>query len=114
MSPEAPLPGDSSKPPGFSPTKHPPSPEEGTGYQPPANPHELKVQEAKTARLLTYGLVSLLASSVFAQYMVLAVLVCKNRAEAIPNFEHLFNTWLPVIAGLASSAVTYYLTREKK
>jgi hypothetical protein len=114
MSPEASPPEDNSKPPGFSPTKQPPSPEEGAGFQPPASPHELKVQEAKTARLLTYGLVSLLAASVFAQYAVLAALVCKNRTEAIPNFEHLFNTWLPVIAGLASSAVTYYLTREKK
>jgi len=114
MSPDATLPGDSSKPPGFSPTKQPPSPEEGTGFQPPANPHELKVQEARTARLLTYGLVSLLAASVLAQYVVLSVLVYKGQAEAIPTFEHLFNTWLPVIAGLASSAVTYYLTREKK
>jgi len=114
MSPEASPLDDNSTPPGFSPTKQPPSSEDGTGFQPPANPHELKAHEAKTAPLLTYGLVLLLAASVCAQYAVLAVLVCKNRAEAIPNFEHLFNTWLPVIAGLASSAVTYYLTREKK
>jgi len=97
----------------LSPSQPPPNPQNGSTYQP--NPADLlKSHEAKTARALTFGLLSLLGFSVAAQYAALGILVWKNRGDAIPNFEHLFNAWLPVIAGLSSSAVTYYLTKDKK
>jgi hypothetical protein len=92
---------------------HLPSAEEGLGYQPPRL-DALKVHEATTARNLAYVLVFMLFISIVAQYVTLAVLVWLNRSEAVPNFEHLFNSWLPVIAGLTSSAVTYYLTKERR
>jgi hypothetical protein len=44
----------------------------------------------------------------------MGLLVVYNKSDAIPNFEHLFNAVLPVLAGLTGSAVTYYLTKEKK
>jgi hypothetical protein len=44
----------------------------------------------------------------------LAVLVIHGKNDSIPSFEHLFNNVLPVLAGLTGSAVTYYLTKEKK
>ena len=90
-----------------------PSSNEGTGYQPPAL-DALKMHEATTARHLAYVLIAMLFISIAAQYATLAVLVWLNRSEAVPNFEHLFNNWLPVIAGLASSAITYYLTKERR
>jgi hypothetical protein len=74
----------------------------------------LKKVEAETARKLAYTLVCMLGLSVILQYGVLAILAVHNRCDSIPIFEHLFNTWLPVIAGLTSAAVTYYLTREKR
>ncbi len=117
MSPEGPPPSsDNSKPdvpPGFSitPTQGPPSPQEGSTFLPNID-GLLKKQAAETARNLAFILVGLLAASVFVQYAALAVLVWCNKADVIPHFEHLFNAWLPVIAGLASSAVTYYLTKK--
>jgi hypothetical protein len=72
----------------------------------------LKAQEAQTARFLAIALSSALGASVILQYTVLAVLACRDMKDDIPVFEHLFNSWLPVISGLTSSAVTYYLTRR--
>jgi len=72
----------------------------------------LKKQEAETAKSLAFVLLGLLAASIVGQYVALSVLVWRGHYDAIPNFEHLFNAWLPVIAGLASSAVTYYLTKK--
>jgi hypothetical protein len=74
----------------------------------------LKKVEAETARKLAYTLVVMLGVSVVLQYGTLAFLIVHNHSDSIPIFEHLFNTWLPVIAGLTSAAVTYYLTREKR
>jgi len=90
----------------------PPSPDEGFGYQPPSkiDPHT----EARTARTIAFSLVTLLVVSVVAQYAALIILTIYNRGDAIPNFEHLFNNCFPVLAGLVGSAVTYYLTKEKK
>lgn len=75
---------------------------------------DLKVHEAKTARTLTFVVVTMLGLSVVLQYGTMGVLIVYNKSEAIPNFEHLFNAVLPVLAGLTGSAVTYYLTKEKK
>jgi hypothetical protein len=70
--------------------------------------------EAVIARNLAYGLVVLLAASIVGQYCVIGFLFARGLRDALPNFEHLFNIWLPVISGLASSAITFYLTKEKK
>jgi hypothetical protein len=94
--------------------QQPPPADQGFGFQPPSNPDPLKAYEATTARNLAYILVSMLAVSIVVQYVALGYLAGRNLCGAIPNFEHLFNAWLPVIAGLSSSAVTFYLTREKK
>jgi hypothetical protein len=96
---------------GLRPTKLPPSPEQGFGFQPTTKPHSL---EAMTARSLAFWLIAMLGVSVLGQYASIGILVWRNRLDAIQNFEHLFNAWLPVISGLSSAAVTYYLTREKK
>jgi hypothetical protein len=101
---------------GFRPEVPPPPLDYQTGFRPPPGepPYNPKEHEAKTARNLAYWLMALLGVSVLTQYGTLGLLVWLNRTEAIPNFEHLFNACFPVIAGLASSAVTYYLTKERK
>ena len=73
-------------------------------------PDLIKTQEAQTARFLAIALVCALAGSVVLQYVVLAVLACRHLETQA--FEHLFNSWLPVISGLTGSAVTYYLTKR--
>jgi hypothetical protein len=75
---------------------------------------DLKAHEAKTARTLTFVVVTMLGLSIALQYGTMGVLIVYNKTEAIPNFEHLFNAVLPVLAGLTGSAVTYYLTKEKR
>jgi hypothetical protein len=75
---------------------------------------DLKVHEAKTARTLTFVVVSMLGLSILLQYVLMGILTVYNKTEAIPTFEHLFNAVLPVLAGLTGSAVTYYLTKEKR
>ena len=93
-------------------TQAPPSESAGATYQPPSIDEHLKKQTAETARNLAFALVAMLGVSIAVQYVVLSVLVWRGHNDAVPNFEHLFNAWLPVIAGLASSAVTYYLTKK--
>lgn len=70
----------------------------------------IKTQEAQTARFLAIALSCGLGCSVILQYAVLTVLACRRLDTGV--FEHLFNSWLPVISGLTGSAVTYYLTRR--
>jgi hypothetical protein len=89
-----------------------PLPDQGTGFQPPS-----KVDlhsEARTAKIIALSLVTVLVASVLAQYIALTILTIYNRNDAVPNFEHLFSACFPVLAGLVGSAVTYYLTKDKK
>jgi hypothetical protein len=98
---------------GFGAIRLPPNIDQGFGYQPPSK-IDLKEHEAKTARTLTYVLAGMLGVSIVMQYGTMAVLVTYGKADSIPNFEHLFNAVLPVLAGLTGSAVGFYLTKEKK
>jgi hypothetical protein len=92
-----------------------PATQTGVTYHPPEDPpFDAGQHRAVTAQHLAYWLLGILGTSVVAQYVTLHVLIWNGKGEAVPLFEHLFNAWLPVISGLASSAVTYYLTKEGK
>jgi uncharacterized membrane protein YbhN (UPF0104 family) len=91
--------------------------DQARGLQPPPdiNLKNLKEErESQTARFITITLLSLLAATFLVQYVVLGLLAYFNRVDAIPHFEHLFNVWLPVLAGLVGTAVGFYLTKERK
>lgn len=75
---------------------------------------DLQAHAAKTARTLTFVVVTMLGLSIVLQYGTMGLLIFRNKTEAIPTFEHLFNAVFPVLAGLTGSAVTYYLTKDKK
>ncbi len=91
----------------------PPSSDEGRGLK--GRPYaSIPERESRVASTLTYVLTGLLGLVIAAQYVGVGFLVWINRLDAIPIFEHLFNAVLPVLAGLTGSAVTYYLTKEKK
>jgi hypothetical protein len=83
-----------------------------TGYQPPNSDDILKHRHAETARKLAYWLVAILAGSFLFEWSALSLFNLDEPHRTA--LEHFFNAWLPVIAGLASSAATYYFTKEGK
>lgn len=88
-----------------------PSKDKGFGFEPPI---DIPAHAARTARTLTFVVVAMLGLSIALQYGTMGLLIFYNKTEAIPTFEHLFNAVFPVLAGLTGSAVTYYLTKDKK
>ncbi|MBL8077828.1 MAG: hypothetical protein JNM55_07695 [Anaerolineales bacterium] len=73
----------------------------------------LKKQRAATTRSLAYILVGILALSVVLHYITIAWLLINEKKELTVELSTIFSTWLPVISGLAGSAVTYYFAQEK-
>ena len=95
---------------GLRPDVPPLPPDQRTGYAPDPKFEDTK---AKTARKLAYFLIGLLTLVSIMQYLTIHALVWQGKLDSVPVFEHLFNAVLPVVAGLASSAATYYFTRDK-
>jgi hypothetical protein len=67
---------------------------------------------------LAYWLMTILAATIFIHYAVSTFIVILTRDDAA-DFElhykpigQIFNTLLPILSGLVSSAITYYFTRE--
>lgn len=84
-----------------------------SGYQP--NTDELlKRGHAETAHKLAKYLLLILGGSVLVHYACIMVLIFYKRDDGIKILEEFFHTWLPVLSGLAGSAVTYYFTRDQK
>ena len=63
--------------------------------------------------MLAFVLVGILGGSLLLHYAMVVVLVVLGRDAALQSLGQIFNVWLPVIASLVSSAVTYYFTRER-
>jgi len=73
----------------------------------------LKKQRAATTRALAYLLVAILFLSVVIHYGMVAWLLSNGKKDVTVELSTIFSTWLPVISGLAGSAVTYYFAQEK-
>lgn len=74
---------------------------------------DLKKQKAVTTRTLAYLLVACLVLSVVIHYGMSAWLLSIGKKDVVSELSTIFGIWLPVISGLAGSAVTYYFTQEK-
>jgi H+/Cl- antiporter ClcA len=74
---------------------------------------DLKKQRAATTRTLAYLLVACLILSVVTHYGMVAWLLSTGKKDVVIELSTIFGIWLPVISGLAGSAVTYYFTQEK-
>jgi hypothetical protein len=74
---------------------------------------DLKKQRAATTRALAYTLVGILALSVVIHYAMVAYFLSNGKKDVTVELSTIFSTWLPVISGLAGSAVTYYFAQEK-
>ena len=69
--------------------------------------------KAATTQKLAFILVAILAGSVVLHYGMVTWLLYNDKTAAIAELHNIFGTWLPVISGLAGSAVTYYFTQDK-
>ena len=88
--------------------------ETGRRWQPPSHLDPKAERESKTARIIAISIIGLLGVALVLDFGSTAVLASYNRLDAEPFFERRFNTWLPLLSGLAASAITFYLTKEKK
>lgn len=73
----------------------------------------LKKEKAETTKRLAIILVVVLASSFILHLIALMILLMTGKQMEADTLNQTFSTWLPVISGLASSAVTYYFAKEK-
>lgn len=73
----------------------------------------IEKHKATTTRWLAYLLISILGGSFIIHYGVMVWLAAQNKTAAMEVVERTFNTWLPVISGLAAAAATYFFTRER-
>src|SRR5437870_463420 len=81
------------------------------GYQPNIS-DLLKQRHAETASKLAGSLVAVLTGSIALHYACVMILILCKRDDAVKTLEDIFHSWLPVLAGLAGGAATYYFTRE--
>jgi hypothetical protein len=91
-----------------------PPPDVRSGYSPPSIDDLLKQSHAATAHTIAKWLLIILGGSVLLNYVCLMVLIYSNRQDGAKLLEDSFHTWLPVLSGLAGSAVTYYFTKNAK
>lgn len=61
---------------------------------------------------ITIGLIALLFLALLA-HAGLTMWASRNSTDAAKDIAAVFNVWVPVISGLASSAVTWFFTRQK-
>ena len=104
-----------------------PTPEQAAGLHPEGAPPQelqggyhpntdelLKQGHAATAHKLAKWLLIILSGTVLLHYACLMVLIFCKRDEGIKVLGELFHSLLPVLAGLAGSAITYYFTKNGK
>ena len=69
--------------------------------------------KAITARWIAYLLIIMLGGSFVIHYGFMAWLASQNKTAAMEVVARTFGAWLPVISGLAASAVTYFVTKDR-
>jgi hypothetical protein len=84
-----------------------------SGYRPNLS-DLLKQKHAETASRLAGRLIWILAGTILLHYVSVIVLIYLKRDDAIKELADILHAWLPVLAGLAGGAATYYFTRDKE
>lgn len=91
-------------------TEEPQEAEEG-GVVEGANQTTTQPRDVGTRQLLTYVIIGLLGTTFFFHYVSIAWLIDPKETTRVAAVQKIFDVWLPVIAGLAGSAATYFYTR---
>ena len=84
-----------------------------SGYQPDTS-ELLRQRYAETANKLVFWLLAIFAGSVVMHYGCLVLFVFYKRDDGVKILEDAFHSWLPVLAGLVGSAVTFYFAKDRK
>jgi hypothetical protein len=61
---------------------------------------------------ITWGLIALLAFTLLL-HAGLTIWASNTSTEAVKNIADVFNIWVPVLSGLASSAITWFFTKQR-
>lgn len=69
---------------------------------------------AEHRRAVTLGLIMLLAVIIIGHYVAILALVWFGKDGNLDGLNNAFNASLPLVAGLVSSAVTYYFSKREK
>ena len=84
-----------------------------SGILPLSSADILKKTHADTAKTLSFWLLGILAGTVVLHYACVMTLVLLGKDYELPIIADVLHLWLPVLAGLAGSAATYYFTRDR-
>jgi hypothetical protein len=69
--------------------------------------------DAKTKKHLALLFLGVLFLT-FAAHLVSIYCLVHDKASSVEEISKIFNTWIPIITALSSSAATYYFTHEKR
>jgi len=68
---------------------------------------------AKATKLLALLLFAALFT-IFVAHIVLVAWLAHDKPNSVEEVSRVFNTWIPVFAGLFGSAATFYFTQGRK
>ncbi len=63
--------------------------------------------------IIAKTLIWMMAIGLALHYAAVLTLEWRGKHDSVKSIETILNAWLPVLAGLVGSAVTFYFTREK-
>jgi hypothetical protein len=81
-----------------------------TSRGPAFSPEEHRAKATKLLALLLFW--ALIA--IFVAHFTSVVFLAHNKPNSVEEVSRVFNTWIPVFAGLFGSAATFYFTQGRK
>jgi len=77
---------------------------------PEFSPEEHRAKATKLLSLLLFGALIV----IFVAHFVSVLWLAHNKPNSVEEVSRVFNTWIPVFAGLFGSAATFYFTQGRK
>jgi hypothetical protein len=77
---------------------------------PEFSPEEHRAKATKLLSLLLFGALVV----IFVAHFVSVLWLAHNKPNSVEEVSRVFNTWIPVFAGLFGSAATFYFTQGRK
>lgn len=74
------------------------------------SPEEHRAKATKLLALLLFAALF----TIFVAHIVLVACLAHNKPNSVEEISRVFNTWIPVFAGLFGSAATFYFTQGRK
>jgi len=74
------------------------------------SPEEHRAKATKLLALLLFGALFV----IFVAHLVSVTCLAHNKPNSLEEVNRVFNTWIPVFAGLFGSAATFYFTQGRR